>query len=106
MTGSFSIAIAGDWAPIRVLEPVVRETPEAVYGDLLPVLRGADLRIVNCESALTAAETPVWKSGAVFKGLPGHVAGLASVPFEIACLANNHVFDYGLAGFRGTPETP
>ncbi len=98
----FSILIAADWAPIRALEPVVRESPEAVYGDLLPVLRRADLRIVNCECALTAAEASVWKSGAVFKGLPGHVAGLAAVPFEVACLANNHVFDYGLAGFRET----
>jgi poly-gamma-glutamate capsule biosynthesis protein CapA/YwtB (metallophosphatase superfamily) len=102
MTDSFSIAVAGDWAPIRALDPVVRETPEAVYGDMLPVLRGADLRIVNCECALAAAERPVWKSGAVFKGLPAHVAGLTTVPFEVACLANNHVFDYGLRGFRET----
>jgi poly-gamma-glutamate synthesis protein (capsule biosynthesis protein) len=102
MTDSLSIAVAGDWAPIRALDPVVRETPEAVYGDMLTVLRGADLRIVNCECALAAAERPVWKSGAVFKGSPAHVAGLTTVPFEIACLANNHVFDYGLKGFRET----
>ena len=102
MTGSFSIAVAGDWAPIRALDPVVRETPEAVYGDMLTVLRGADLRIVNCECALAAAERPVWKSGAVFKGLPAHVSGLTTVPFEVVCLANNHVFDFGLRGFRET----
>ena len=90
------------WAPIRALDPLVRETPEAVYGDMLTVLRGADLRIVNCECALAAAERPVWKSGAVFKGLPAHIAGLTTVPFEVACLANNHVFDYGLGGFRET----
>ena len=102
MTDPVSIAVAGDWAPIRALDPVVRETPEAVYGDMLTVLRGADLRIVNCECALAAAERPVWKSGAVFKGSPAHVAGLTTVPFEIACLANNHVFDYGLRGFRET----
>lgn len=102
MTRPLSIVVAADWAPIRALEPVVSRAPEAVYGDLLPVLRGADLRIVNCECALTAARKPVWKSGAVFKGLPRHVAGLAAVPFEVACLANNHVFDYGLAGFRET----
>ncbi|MBE3124352.1 MAG: CapA family protein [Acidobacteria bacterium] len=97
-----SIVIAADWAPIRALEPVVRSAPDSVYGDMLPVLRGADLRIVNCECALTAARTPVWKSGAVFKGLPAHVAGLTRVPFEVACLANNHVFDYGVRGFRDT----
>ena len=99
---ALSIVVAADWAPIRALEPVVSRAPEAVYGDLLPILRGADLRIVNCECALTSARRPVWKSGAVFKGLPRHAAGLAAVPFEVACLANNHVFDYGLAGFRET----
>lgn len=102
MRGSVSIAIAGDWAPIRALEPVVRETPEAAYGDVLPGLRTADLRVVNCECALTEAAAPAWKSGAVFKGRPAHVSGLTAVPFEVACLANNHVFDYGLRGFRET----
>ncbi|MBE0713999.1 MAG: CapA family protein [Candidatus Aminicenantes bacterium] len=81
---------------------MVRSDPDAVYGDMLPVLRSADLRIVNCECALTAARKSVWKSGAVFKGLPAHVAGLTRVPFEVACLANNHVFDYGIRGFRDT----
>ena len=96
------ILIASDWAPIRALEPVISRNPEAVYGDMLPVLHATDLRIVNCECALTKAQKPVWKSGAVFKGLPAHVAGLTAVPFEVACLANNHVFDYGLGGFRET----
>jgi poly-gamma-glutamate capsule biosynthesis protein CapA/YwtB (metallophosphatase superfamily) len=96
------ILVASDWAPIRAFEPVMSGDPLAVYGDMLPVLRRADLRIVNCECALTAADKPVWKSGAVFKGLPAHAAGLSAVPFEVACLANNHVFDYGLAGFKET----
>jgi poly-gamma-glutamate capsule biosynthesis protein CapA/YwtB (metallophosphatase superfamily) len=97
-----SIVVAGDWAPIRALEPVMRGHPQAVYGDLLPVLRGSDLRVVNCECALTGARKSAWKSGAVFKGLPAHVVGLTSVPFDAVCLANNHVFDYGLRGFHET----
>ena len=97
-----SILVASDWAPIRAFDPVIRRDPAAVYGDMLPVLRAADLRIVNCECALTAASESVWKSGAVFKGLPAHAAGLTAVPFEVACLANNHVFDYGIRGFRET----
>jgi poly-gamma-glutamate capsule biosynthesis protein CapA/YwtB (metallophosphatase superfamily) len=96
------LLVASDWAPIRAFEPIVSRDPEAVYGDMLPVLRQADLRIVNCECALTAAAESVWKSGAVFKGLPAHAAGLAAVPFEVACLANNHIFDYGLNGFKET----
>jgi poly-gamma-glutamate capsule biosynthesis protein CapA/YwtB (metallophosphatase superfamily) len=97
-----TVVVAGDWAPIRAFDACLREEPEAVYGDLLPLLRTADLRIVNCECALTECDKAVWKSGAVFKGEPRHVAGLAAVPFEIACLANNHVLDYGVAGLRET----
>jgi poly-gamma-glutamate synthesis protein (capsule biosynthesis protein) len=96
------VLVASDWAPIRAFEPIIRDAPESIYGDLLPVLRRADLRIVNCESALTSAGSAVWKSGAVFKGEPSHVAGLKAVPFDVACLANNHVLDYGVAGLRET----
>jgi poly-gamma-glutamate synthesis protein (capsule biosynthesis protein) len=96
------VLIASDWAPIRAFEPVIRKTPESIYGDLLPILRRADLRIVNCECALTSAGSAVWKSGAVFKGEPAHVFGLKAVPFDVACLGNNHVLDYGVAGLRET----
>ena len=44
----------------------------------------------------------LWKSGTTFKGMPEHVAALTAVPFEVACLANNHVMDYGVAGLRET----
>ena len=94
------VLVASDWAPIRAFDAIVRDHPEGVYGDLLPVLRRAHLRIVNCECALTRASKPVWKSGAVFKGEPAHVRGLTAVPFEVACLANNHVLDYDVAGLR------
>jgi poly-gamma-glutamate capsule biosynthesis protein CapA/YwtB (metallophosphatase superfamily) len=97
-----SILVASDWAPIRAFDQPMRLRPEALYGDLLPVLRGADLRIVNLECPLTDADKPVWKSGAVFKGAPEHVGGLTVVPFDVACLANNHVLDYGAAGLRET----
>jgi len=99
-TSSARVLVASDWAPIRAFDSIVRDAPESVYGDLLPVLRRADVRIVNCECALTSAATPAWKSGAVFKGEPAHVKGLTAVPFEVACLANNHVLDYGVAGLR------
>ncbi len=98
--GEATLLVAGDWAPIRAFDPMIKDGPESVYGDMLPVLRAADLRIVNCECALTSRRKPVWKSGSTFKGLPEHVKGMTVVPFEVACLANNHVFDYGISGFR------
>lgn len=97
------IVISGDWAPIRAFDEIVERAPEAVYGNVLPVLRDAGLRITNLECPLTG-ERPVWKSGAVLKGRPAHVRGLTAVPFEIVTLANNHVFDYGRDAFRKTQE--
>ena len=96
------IVIASDWAPIRAFDGIVARSPESVYGDLLPVLRKADLRIVNLECALSGGGSPVWKSGSVFKGRPEHIKGLTAVPFEVVTLANNHVFDYGPEAFNET----
>ena len=100
-----TVLVASDWAPIRAFAAIIQRDPESVYGDMLPVLRAADLRVVNCECALTASRKPVWKSGSVFKGMPEHAKGLTAVPFEVACLANNHVFDYGISGFRESLDT-
>ncbi len=99
---SVTVLVASDWAPIRAFDAPMRSDAESVYGDLLPTLRAADLRIVNCECALTKASRPVWKSGSVFKGDPAHVKALTAVPFDVACLGNNHVLDYGVAGLRDT----
>jgi hypothetical protein len=97
------IIISGDWAPIRAFDEIIENAPESIYGNVLNVLRGSDLRITNLECTLFG-DTPVWKSGAVFKGRPEHIKGLTSVPFEIVTLANNHVFDYGVDSFEKSLE--
>jgi len=98
------LAICSDWAPIRGFKDIILQDPEAVYGDLLPELRNSDMRIVNLECPLVDQGTPVAKSGAVLKGISAHIAGLTRVPFEVATLANNHVFDFGADAFGQTRE--
>lgn len=100
--GAAEVVITSDWAPIRNFDPVIAGHPEAVYGDLMPVLRKGDLRITNLECPLTSLDDPVWKSGSVLKGSARHLPGLTSVPFEVVTLGNNHVFDYGRKGFDQT----
>lgn len=94
--------IAGDWAPIRDFAPLIEQNPEEIYGDLLPLLRQADLSLVNLEAPLSDTGEPVTKSGAVFKGNACHVEGLAAVPFDAVTLANNHMFDFGTGAYRET----
>ena len=96
------VIIAGDWAPIRAFGPLIETDPVSIYGDLYPLLCGADLSIVNLEAPLSDTGHPVWKSGAVFKGETKHVEGLSCVPFDVVTLANNHMFDFGQAAFQET----
>lgn len=96
-----SLIVAGDWAPIRAFAPIMAGEPEAIYGNLLPILRSADLRVVNVEAPLSGG-TPAVKSGTVFHGEAEHLAALTAVPFEVATLANNHTFDSGIEGFLKT----
>jgi len=98
------VCIAGDWAPIRVFKKIIDSRPESVYGDLLPILRAADLSIVNLESPLSDRGEPVFKSGSVFKGEQRHIKALTAVPFGVVTLANNHVFDYGTYAFEDTMD--
>jgi Bacterial capsule synthesis protein PGA_cap len=99
-----NICIAGDWAPIRKFKPIMETCPKSVYGNLLPILRSADLSIVNLESPLSDRGAPAFKSGAVFKGEQCHIKALTAVPFDVATLANNHVFDYGIDAFKDTMD--
>ncbi|MBN1247471.1 MAG: CapA family protein [Anaerolineae bacterium] len=89
------IIIAGDWAPIRRYRDTMVSDPEAVYGDLLVPLRQADLRIVNVETSLSVHGAPIVKDGPNLQGPPEAVLALACVPFDVGCLANNHMMDYG-----------
>jgi len=101
-TDAATLIIAGDWAPIRAFAPLIESDPQGIYGDVLPVLQDADLTVVNLEAQLSDIGGEVCKSGAVFKGKPCHVKGLAAVPFSAVTLANNHMFDFGVEAFQQT----
>lgn len=95
VTAEASVLIAGDWAPIRRYGPLIEASPASIYGDLLPHIQQADLRIVNLEAVLCEQGQPIAKQGPNLRGEPTTVSGLSVVPFDVACLANNHILDYG-----------
>ncbi len=101
-TDAATLVIAGDWAPIRAFAPLIESDPQAIYGDVLPLLQKADLALVNMEAPLSDIGSEACKSGAVFKGRTCHVKGLTAVPFSAVTLGNNHMFDFGVEGFQQT----
>ena len=107
-SGNKKVVITGDWVPCWDLksesqyDPVMAERPEACYGGTLAVLKRADLRIANLECAVVGDEAPILKSGPHLCARERHLPCLAAGGFDAVTLANNHVFDYGEAGFRHT----
>jgi poly-gamma-glutamate synthesis protein (capsule biosynthesis protein) len=101
-TGSIRVTVAGDWGAIWDYAERLVDDSEAVYGDLLPELRASDLRIVNLETPLTDRGEPIDKGGPNLRASPAAIAGLTTVPVHVACLANNHILDYGPAGLDQT----
>ncbi|MBQ9336641.1 MAG: CapA family protein [Lentisphaeria bacterium] len=100
--GSRKLIFAADWAPIRRFESVMADDPAGCYGDVLPLLQSADLRIVNFECTLRGDGAPVRKGGPNLSAAEKHLECLKAGGFEIASLANNHIFDYGPSGFQAT----
>jgi poly-gamma-glutamate synthesis protein (capsule biosynthesis protein) len=103
-TREWSVVICGDWAPLREQAQTIKD-PARFYSDLLPILKEADLAVVNLEGVLSDGELqPIIKDGPVIRLPASLVSGLTLVPFHLACLANNHILDYGSEGLGGTME--
>jgi poly-gamma-glutamate synthesis protein (capsule biosynthesis protein) len=87
-------------------EALATMTPPQVWGDTLPLLHAADVRLCNLECVLTRHSQPwgaqpgqSWKMFH-FRGDPAHVACLEAAGIQMVSLANNHVLDYQREGLR------
>ena len=97
-----TLALMGDVMLGRLVDARLAERGYGYpWGDVLPLLRAADLRLVNLECALTEATDP-WRDGAYrtfhFRARPAAVETLRLAGVDFASLANNHVCDYGFEG--------
>jgi hypothetical protein len=101
----WSLVVCGDWAPRLTHQQAIVENPCGFYGDLLPIIQGADLTIVNLEGVLTDDNLqPIAKDGIILHLPTKTITGLSIVPFHLACIANNHIFDYGTEGLIRTQK--
>lgn len=78
-----------------------------IWGDALAELRqaGADVRIINLETSITACDTPWPFKGINYRMHPHNVGCLTAAGITCCCLANNHVLDWGYDGLAETLQT-
>ncbi|TFD13099.1 CapA family protein [Cryobacterium sp. TMT4-10] len=91
------IAFLGDVMLGRLVNEHLAESadPAFPWGDTLPVLADADLRIGNLECVLSDDGTP-WPGKVFhFRSATRNAGCLTAAGIDIVSLANNHVLDYG-----------
>jgi poly-gamma-glutamate capsule biosynthesis protein CapA/YwtB (metallophosphatase superfamily) len=93
-----TIAFAGD-ASFEGLGQLVEDDPGSVLADVGPLLRGADLAVVNLEAVLGEAGSPVPKAFN-FRVPAGALESLAVAGVDVVSMANNHGLDYGGEGLE------
>ena len=101
-----TMALTGDVMLGRGVNETIRARGfEYPWGDVLPTLRQADLRLINLECALTS-QTREWHDGGYkafyFRADPGVVATLDAAGIDFVSLANNHAGDFGTEGLAET----
>lgn len=97
------IAFVGDIMLGRLVNEVFRERPMvSVWGDTLPIFRGADCRIGNLECVITDKDEK-WVGTPkqfFFRSDSKNIAVLTEGGINAVSLANNHTLDYGEEGMR------
>ena len=87
-----------------VNETIDQVDPSYVWGNTLAIIKGADLRIINQEFAITDSPTPVEKTFN-FRMSPAHLKALTVADIDYVNLANNHILDYDDVGMEDTLNT-
>jgi poly-gamma-glutamate capsule biosynthesis protein CapA/YwtB (metallophosphatase superfamily) len=100
-----TVALAGDVMLGRGVNETLRGVrPEEPWGDVLPLLLSADLRIINLECAVTGHRRPWSRTPKVFhfRADPIAVEVLRAASVDACSLANNHTLDFEEEGLLDT----
>lgn len=103
-----TLALTGDVMLGRGVDAALRHMqPQDVWGDVLPQLLQADLRIANLECALTPHHQPWTRSWKMFhfRADPAAVRCLQAAHIDACSLANNHTLDFEERGLHDTLHT-
>jgi poly-gamma-glutamate capsule biosynthesis protein CapA/YwtB (metallophosphatase superfamily) len=100
-----TLALTGDVMLGRGVNEALRSAlPGEPWGDLLPLLLSADLRVINLECAITEHDRPWSRTPKVFhfRADPSAVEVLRAARVDACALANNHTLDFEEKGLLDT----
>ena len=100
-----TLALTGDVMLGRGVNETLRSAPpEEPWGDVLPLLHSADLRIINLECAISEHKQPWSRTPKVFRFRADPVATevLKTARVDACSLANNHTLDFEEQGLLDT----
>jgi len=98
-----TLAFGGDVHFEGVLGKRLARDPSTVFGPVSKVLSGADVAMVNLETAVTTRGTPGPKQF-TFRAPPTAFAAVKAAGVDVVTLANNHGMDFGQQGLSDTLE--
>lgn len=98
------ILIGADIVPTKenVDSFVKGEARELIGGELFSLFKETDYTILNLETPLADAQTPINKAGENFVAPTDAINGLIGINPYLFCLANNHILDQGEQGLWST----
>ncbi|WP_030163540.1 CapA family protein [Spirillospora albida] len=96
---SFTVAFGGDIHFEGMLRARLDANPDTVLAPVAKELKGADLAVVNLETAVTDGGTPAPKQF-TFRAPSTAFRALKAAGADVASMANNHGMDYGEPGLR------
>jgi poly-gamma-glutamate capsule biosynthesis protein CapA/YwtB (metallophosphatase superfamily) len=104
---SYDVLVCGDFyvgphAGGRLDAVVANKDYATLFGDLYEDLKASKLSIVNLEGPVLNSGNPSPKTGPVIAMKPLVLEALVDADINLVTLANNHVMDFGIEGFKET----
>jgi poly-gamma-glutamate synthesis protein (capsule biosynthesis protein) len=102
---SATVVFGGDLVPHgQVLHSAARHGWSSLFAPVAPVLRAADLALVNFETP-AAPSRPESPNGVWFNVHEDFVRAVVDAGIDVAAIANNHSYDTGARGVEETVRT-
>lgn len=99
------LLILGDVCPTEITASLFEKVEtDKLFSDTKTLFDNADFSFVNLECAITDSENAIEKFGPNLKAPKNTAKVLKDLGVSLVGLSNNHIFDFGIQGYKDTIE--